>query len=1286
MHFVTKKRDNATRHRSVRRKRNYSRLFAVAALVAVSLSPLAINRQVLAAEGDIVAVRVLGETVRNGWVAEIDIEDMATGGTYDMGITPSTAGSAVNANAKVRFTVTSPGYDTAGSPTQVTRYVYGTSALRQPYPNQASADEVSSGGITTIRISLSEFIYSGDTVTVDIGAGLYTVGAATNASASNFSVTNNSTNAYPKPVGRWAWTPYERVKSDFLLEAVAFHRFGQNAKPLATMTFTCQDEHSASHSITVNDMTVSTRPDPANTDSAVLVYAATMPIAGFTQGDIITCNFVAYPWVGNSSALLNSDLAANGGDGVAQPDERLGPFALLNDKDSTYGEPCAIVSATGQASNASTWVYPSCAAAEAAYAGNNTLAYADIGRAAQAIKAYNAANHGHDDPGGGTIALQAANYSNPGTAPGATMGTQKTWLTIKPASNVACQAPVINANGNTPLRAQKLKYSCLSTQTTTGNTFHGVEATDLLWLDQMKINSTEGSPIRRWKAIYATDNTIDALNRGLSGIFSSTRWPSALVRGNNYTPLNSTIAAPMRASMNSVLGNKGIVPQAAFIGDYSEITDNSIYAFNQVLNSNNSSPEISISSSTQTNFPKGMAIVQNVIESAIDGNQPTVAIENMGGTDSINNLLYWHNTTRGQRSNVAYAASSALCEVPLPLFTNWSWKYNADSNNNRIDEDRSDHGCPADGRRIGNWSMTYMVGASGNALAVGNGPSYSPADYIGLNSVNVPVAAGFVNDKSSTTYGGAGGGGGNYRLTAGSSLRNIVPSGQALLPYDLDGTARSNSGSGALGAYAYSSEVPPADITAPTITSFSIPPNGSSRTVGGITFTATDDTAVTGYALTESASAPGVNDAIWQVSAPTQYTFASYGAKTLYAWAKDAAGNISTSASDTTTLTEPTYTIGGTTSGLTGTVVLHNNGGDALSVSSGSFTFAAPLTSGATYAISVATQPAEQTCTVSNGSGTIASANVSNVLVTCTTNPTPGDTMAPTITSFTIPASASSLTITGIDFTAADDTAVTGYILTESASAPAASSPAWQTSAPSQYTFGSYGTKTLYAWAKDAAGNVSTNSSGTTTLTNPVVEDTFDFSTLPAERNTAPTPALAQAMLSIASESCYTIDNSSVRTLDINGLRGYEQSITLLGGIGFNVTCATSGDSTAVTITLAGHYPDTSRLRAYKQHGASSALTDITNQVAFTNRAAGGSIKTVITYSLVDGGLLDEDADANGIIIDPIYIGMTQNGNTRVDGLAQTGIDVHKFAMAGIIYTAVGIIAMCRYIVKRRHI
>lgn len=84
-----------------------------------------------------------------------------------------------------------------------------------------------------------------------------------------------------------------------------------------------------------------------------------------------------------------------------------------------------------------------------------------------------------------------------------------------------------------------------------------------------------------------------------------------------------------------------------------------------------------------------------------------------------------------------------------------------------------------------------------------------------------------------------------------------------------------------------------------------------------------------------------------------------------------------------------TYTIGGSLSGLGDglTVTLLNNGGNALTRSSnGAFTFTTPLAKGAAYAVSVGTQPAGQSCTVGSGTGTVGSANVTNVAVTCVTN------------------------------------------------------------------------------------------------------------------------------------------------------------------------------------------------------------------------------------------------------------------------------------------------------------
>jgi hypothetical protein len=79
------------------------------------------------------------------------------------------------------------------------------------------------------------------------------------------------------------------------------------------------------------------------------------------------------------------------------------------------------------------------------------------------------------------------------------------------------------------------------------------------------------------------------------------------------------------------------------------------------------------------------------------------------------------------------------------------------------------------------------------------------------------------------------------------------------------------------------------------------------------------------------------------------------------------------------------FYVGGTVSGLTGSgLVLRDNGADDLARSSnGPFQFATALQTGKPYAVTVGTQPSMQTCTVASGTGTIASADVTNVAVTC---------------------------------------------------------------------------------------------------------------------------------------------------------------------------------------------------------------------------------------------------------------------------------------------------------------
>lgn len=78
-----------------------------------------------------------------------------------------------------------------------------------------------------------------------------------------------------------------------------------------------------------------------------------------------------------------------------------------------------------------------------------------------------------------------------------------------------------------------------------------------------------------------------------------------------------------------------------------------------------------------------------------------------------------------------------------------------------------------------------------------------------------------------------------------------------------------------------------------------------------------------------------------------------------------------------------TYSVGGAVSGLTGSVTLQNNGGDdIIKTTNDGFTFPAQA-DGSAYAVTVSSQPTGQTCEVTNDSGTIATADVTNVAVTC---------------------------------------------------------------------------------------------------------------------------------------------------------------------------------------------------------------------------------------------------------------------------------------------------------------
>jgi hypothetical protein len=271
------------------------------------------------------------------------------------------------------------------------------------------------------------------------------------------------------------------------------------------------------------------------------------------------------------------------------------------------------------------------------------------------------------------------------------------------------------------------------------------------------------------------------------------------------------------------------------------------------------------------------------------------------------------------------------------------------------------------------------------------------------------------------------------------------------------------------------------DTSTPTVTSFSVPASSKSLTVTITAFTATDNVSVTSYKITESAAPPAASDSGWTASVPTIYTVANDGSYTLYPWAKDAAGNISpvsgSPASVTVDTTAPTvisFSVPSISKSLA-IPITELTATDNMAVTGYKITTSAtpPAPGAAGW-----TGSAPTTYTVSSsGNYTLypwakdAVGNVSPVdeapySVTV-------DTLKPTVNSFTASSPSASLNISITAFTALDNVAVTSYLITESATQPASNDSSWSASAPTTYTVASDGNYTLYPWAKDAAGNVS---------------------------------------------------------------------------------------------------------------------------------------------------------------------------------------------------------------------
>ena len=132
-----------------------------------------------------------------------------------------------------------------------------------------------------------------------------------------------------------------------------------------------------------------------------------------------------------------------------------------------------------------------------------------------------------------------------------------------------------------------------------------------------------------------------------------------------------------------------------------------------------------------------------------------------------------------------------------------------------------------------------------------------------------------------------------------------------------------------------------------------------------------------------------------------------------------------------------------------------------------------------------------------------------------------------------------------------------------------------------------------------------------------------------------------------------------------------------IGMIDFELACSSAGDKAVVTIYLDSVY-DTSRWQLRKNNKGYSRI----DSAVFGQATVGSLTVTTVTYTITDGGPLDEDGVANATIVDPVGPAVLANASTTTPenngnneqnqnsrSLQETGVKIAGFIAVGVLLT-----------------
>jgi hypothetical protein len=750
---------------------------AITSLVIQGASPL-LDQSSSTDFGDATArVGVNGD----GWVAKVTLPYIAAT-TFDP--------------TKISLVLSDPGFN-AGGTTTVNRTIRGGKILRRQYtPGGAQANPMSSNDGVTMQVWFSligdnaEFavVYQGSTISsANAASGFY--GSAVSGSISG--LTNSSTRPYLKPGVAWLNRQHEVTGSGGqYVELVAMHKHAKNNQQVARVEFIATDAHSntaATQTCSVPTLsTLCTKGQPPE------VYSATIPVTALTQADLCIVNAKVYPWIGDSTAILDlsvDGLNTTGTYTTANPQTTL---RFVNDKTGAYGAAHASVRAgvTG-------------GTVQSTETASRATPFPDVASAQVAIAAFNNTRGDHtgydgghiwlmDDGSGGAVAHDiSTNAFNTNT-------NNKGLLEIKRSPSNTAAATVTLINNNTfvgwglswhvdfsiPAVGSKL----LRTGDASGNTISYFNDLTITQDGAGQANYEQNAGIRNVTHVGA------AINPMCNGGGPALRIEVNLWLGYicDSAALGSTTVTN-RAIIGCALGGiqLGEADPATFPLMSSQ--DGKIIVNNKFLKNTDASRVLDGIVTT-----RGLFIGQNVFERAGGSSQQLLSIADLGSDVAIDNIVVTSNTMAGNRFNLLYT------DVSTKLKRAWT-RYNLlFQRNTKSDVYTADatttgrNGSCAYINGVDNWDVCTF-GDSNGAPAPGLG------NWIGeywANPTMVKVGVANVTFTTDASQNGSNTGGGDYSLTGSSNAAYAtVPAGMCPFKYDIAGNARRTDGSGASGAY-----------------------------------------------------------------------------------------------------------------------------------------------------------------------------------------------------------------------------------------------------------------------------------------------------------------------------------------------------------------------------------------------------------------------------------------------------------------------------------------------------